>query len=444
MELKTSKFAVIVVFAILALSFLPLDARAVPSFQRQTGLSCNVCHTIWPQLTPFGRSFKLGGYTMSKPGERTLPIAAMVEASFTSQKGLSNRVDPYDNQPDAQWNVPQAASVFYAGQIYDHFGALAQLTYNGVGNNLFLDNTDVRYANTVNIGDTPLVFGAMVNNNPSVQDAWNTTPAWRFPFAVSAVAVTPAVSTVIDGLLAQKEGGVGVYGFWNNLIYAEASIYRSGQKGLSRPLTAGTDITTVTTNTVPYWRLVAQHQWGSHSFELGTYGLRADIFPAGGSTGPTDRFTDTAGDFQYQYINGAHVLTAQTTFIHEKQELTASFPLGLAQNRTDYLNTFRADLNYHYRAGFGTIGGAGAFFSTHGTLDPVLYTSSAEITGNATGSPDSRGFILEADYLPWDKVKFSLQYIWYNKFNGGTSNYDGFGTKASDNNTLFLLGWLMF
>ena len=123
MELKTSKFAVIVVFAVLALSFLPPNARAVPSFQRQTGLSCNVCHTIWPQLTPFGRSFKLGGYTMSKPGEQTLPIAAMVQASFTSQKGLSNRVDPYDNQPDAQWNLPQAASVFYAGTIYDHFGA---------------------------------------------------------------------------------------------------------------------------------------------------------------------------------------------------------------------------------------------------------------------------------------------------------------------------------
>jgi hypothetical protein len=32
----------------------------------------------------------------------------------------------------------------------------------------------------------------------------------------------------------------------------------------------------------------------------------------------------------------------------------------------------------------------------------------------------------------------------YQKFNGGTSNYDGSGRSASDNNTVYLLAWLMF
>ncbi len=37
----------------------------IPSFSRQTGLACSVCHTSFPQLTEFGRTFKLGGYTMT-------------------------------------------------------------------------------------------------------------------------------------------------------------------------------------------------------------------------------------------------------------------------------------------------------------------------------------------------------------------------------------------
>lgn len=37
------------------------EAHAVPSYSRQTGLSCATCHFAPPELTPFGRKFKLGG-----------------------------------------------------------------------------------------------------------------------------------------------------------------------------------------------------------------------------------------------------------------------------------------------------------------------------------------------------------------------------------------------
>ena len=40
------------------------EALAVPSFARQTGQPCAACHTAFPELTPFGRRFKLGGYTL--------------------------------------------------------------------------------------------------------------------------------------------------------------------------------------------------------------------------------------------------------------------------------------------------------------------------------------------------------------------------------------------
>ena len=37
---------------------------AVPSFARQTGMACAACHTVFPELTPFGREFKLNGYVL--------------------------------------------------------------------------------------------------------------------------------------------------------------------------------------------------------------------------------------------------------------------------------------------------------------------------------------------------------------------------------------------
>ena len=52
-------------------------ASAVPAFTDQTGQPCQACHVggFGPQLTPFGREFKLGGYTMRVKGN--LPLAAM-------------------------------------------------------------------------------------------------------------------------------------------------------------------------------------------------------------------------------------------------------------------------------------------------------------------------------------------------------------------------------
>ena len=51
-------------------------ARALPLFARQTGQNCVACHAggQFPELTPYGRLFKLTGYTI---GERELPLAVM-------------------------------------------------------------------------------------------------------------------------------------------------------------------------------------------------------------------------------------------------------------------------------------------------------------------------------------------------------------------------------
>jgi hypothetical protein len=45
--------------------------------------------------------------------------------------------------------ILQAASLFYGGTIYGNLGALMQVTYDRATNHTFLDNTDIRYADTL-------------------------------------------------------------------------------------------------------------------------------------------------------------------------------------------------------------------------------------------------------------------------------------------------------
>src|ERR1022692_1387981 len=58
-------------------------AESLPSFARQTGQPCGRCHTDFPGLTPFGRQFKLGGYTLGGGDYRTTIFPTEDEASST-------------------------------------------------------------------------------------------------------------------------------------------------------------------------------------------------------------------------------------------------------------------------------------------------------------------------------------------------------------------------
>jgi hypothetical protein len=72
-----------------------------------------------------------------------------------------------------------------------------------------------------------------------------------------------------------------------------------------------------------------------------------------------------------------------------------------------------------------------------------LYAPEA-VNGSNAGVPDSTGLRAQFDYLPWENTQLSLQYFAYNKFNGASNNYDGFGRSASDNNMLYLQFWFAF
>src|ERR1700734_625215 len=86
---------------LLSFGLAPPIAQAVPSFARQTGMACEACHTVFPELTHFGRVFKANGYVLSNlkqvrdvsPTKEELlelsqfpPLSIMVQISYTQMK----------------------------------------------------------------------------------------------------------------------------------------------------------------------------------------------------------------------------------------------------------------------------------------------------------------------------------------------------------------------
>lgn len=422
-----------------------MEVTPIPSFARQTGLSCNVCHTSFPRLTAFGRRFKLAGYTMTtgknivagdsaRPSLRlpeVPPPSVMVEASYSS---LKTEVPETQNGNAA---LPDELSLFLGGAVTPNLGAFVQITYSGPEGEIGIDNVDIRYAHESTLGSQSVIYGLTLNNSPTVQDVWNTTPVWGFPYASSGVAPTPTAATQVDGELAQASLGLGAYALWADLLYTELSVYRSAQQGGPNPPDATSEGTLH--SVAPYWRVGLQHMFGRLYAMVGTYGLRTSRFPMG-VTGLRDTFTDVGFDGQLELHAGPGTALGHTTYIHEKQALDATAADDGSDNVSNTLRSFRADGSYILNSGLGfTVG----YFQTTGTTDATLYPPDA-VFGSATGSPDSRGFIGEVEYSPWLNTHVTLQYVAYNKFNGAKADYDGSGRSASDNNTLYLLLWLAF
>ncbi len=423
-------------------AYVHAATRFTPTYARQTGLACSACHTHFPELTATGRAFKLNGYVFRRAeslegknpeGQQSLllnlvaPVSLMVQTSYTSTK------KPQPGTQNGTVLFPDQLSIFTGGEITPHVGGFLQVTFDPQSGQLGVDNADFRFATHTNILAKRTTLGVSLNNNPTVQDIWNSTPAWGFPYASSAVAPTPAAATLVDGTLGQQVAGLTAYTMWNDRVYGEVGMYRSAPLGVFRPLDS--TATGVISGAAPYWRLALPNTWGQNYLSVGVYGMAASVYPTG-VAGAVNRFSDVAVDVAYMHSFGANSFTLDGTWIHEKQTWTA----GGAANATNTLRTFRMDAMYH-------IGQLYAFtlapFVTRGTSDSVLYAP-APLVGSRTGSPDNNGLIAEVDVMPWQNLRLQFQYVAYNRFNGSTGNYDGFGRRASDNNTLYILTWLLY
>jgi hypothetical protein len=464
----------------MVLVMLSGSADAIPAFNRQTGQNCIACHAggQFPELTPYGRLFKLTGYTI---GERALPISAIAVASLSKVADTRKSDDPASDFQKNDRALLATVSLLLGGKVTDNIGAFAQVTYDpyatqDAGGNFHghssADNIDIRYADRFIRGQRDLIVGLSANNNPSVSDPWNTAAAWMQYVPVPS----PTSSRFIDGNAPYPGYGAGgniaglsAYAYWNQTIYVEFGGYGSS-RGLTRFMSAGIDKADNTRlrGINPYWRLAYNREWGPHSLMLGTSGMVARVYddPLDTSDPATvHRFTDLGVDAQYQYLLDPHAVTAQLAFMRNRVRYSAASLANPAPAffdsrgaatlahiiASDTNRVLRAKVSYVYQAKYG---GALGLFNLTGTTDTANQTAGYDATGtltktegaasNLTGNPATRGVTLEAFWMPIQFLRIGAQYTAYDRFNGASTNYDGFGRNARDNNTLFFNVWVVF
>lgn len=428
---------------------LALPAHALPIFARQTGQNCVACHAggQFPELTPYGRMFKLTGYTA---GQRTIPLAIMGSADYTSTRN-NNDVNGNSISPKDGNFIWDAASIFAAGKITDNIGAFAQFTYtnydhqNGDGKwvgHWGSDNTDLRFADRFISPANDVVVGLTLHNNPTVQDVWNTAAAWSYPYIsppVSNVA-SPQFLPLIEGGLSQQVVGTGAYVYWNKLLYSELTAYSTAD-GIWSFLSKGNKPgdpnhpQTYVRGYNPYWRFALTHEWGAQNIMLGTFGLIANVYPNDSDAIPifaqgVTRYKDVGVDAQYQYLLEPNTVTAQIRYIKENIRDAQNFVFGDSQAAN--LGSLRVKASYIYQAKYGV---SLSFFNVTGSPDSVAYASSANF------HPNTQGWTPEIFWIPYQYVRVGVQYTHFTKYLGSSTNYDGTGRNASANDTLFLYLW---
>ena len=493
---RVKKVAPSILLVLAAFAILHIDvAHALPAFARQTGQNCVSCHAggQFPELTPYGRIFKLTAYTI---GERTIPISVMGVASAAKVSDTSKSDAPSTDFHKNASPVFATASIFVAGKLTNNIGVFSQTTYDNyayqsVGadgqpgefrGHSKADNMDFRYADRFIDGNTDLIFGLSVNNNPSISDVWNSAAAWMQYVPV------PSLSShqFIDGTAPYPGFGAGgniagmtAYVYWNRMLYAEVGAYRTANQAFSF-MSAGindANTTKLRGSNNPYWRLALSREWGPHNVMIGTSGMVAHVFDGGSDvsdSGNLGRFKNLGLDAQYQYLLDPHSVTAQLGYMKQKQFYSANTLAAAAPpyfsadgvtpvaavNSSDTTNTLRAKVSYIYQAKYGA---SLSIFNKTGTTNTLNQTSgfdsngqitstdpegtgitSTRVNGNLSGNPATRGWTGEAFWTPVQYIRVGAQFTAYGKYNGARDNYDGLGRNARDNNTLFLYLWAAY
>lgn len=312
---SASVFLIILSFSVIT------PAHALPSFARQTGESCSACHiqTLGTNLTPRGRDFKLKGYTQSNNAASwKLPLSMTVGGGGNFDLADHPANSLFSRSNDGKDIGSVNGSVFYAGKIYDHLGAYIQGTgsYNSLSDNAVgsLNKVDLRFANQVDLAGHHVDYGISVNNEPGVQDLWNTNAVWGGSIFSGF--------TLSSRKLSGRVVGASLYTMINNFLYIEAGGYTSlpldVQRGIGRANFAGDQID----GGAPYWRIALQHNWNGHYMALGHFGLRADfrnssIFSIFGQN-PYTSYSDLGVDATYQYLaNPEHIFELKASYVQE-------------------------------------------------------------------------------------------------------------------------------
>ena len=275
-----------------------------------------------------------------------------------------------------------------------------------------VDNTDLRpYTTTFDLFGNELRVGTTINNNPTVQDPYNSTFAWGYPYIASQLAPTPSASPILASGFNNNSIGYTVYAWYDRHLYLEAGAYTTlGTWALAR---IGNDFGVGSSQgAMPYLRAAYEWDWNQQAFHIGAIYMQSNVNPVSGmfqtdgSLG-RDHFTDYVIDAGYQWLgDGNHIVTVLGTFTHEDQNLEGTTAGYNAANGTTFgpksnFNQVQLNASYWYQ---NTYGLTLAWQNTWGPANPQLYTTGSDMTNSVNGKPNSNAFIIEADWVPFGKA----------------------------------------
>ncbi len=114
---------------------LTLDANALPSFARQTGMACSACHfQKFPALNQFGREFKASGFTLTgKQGlieGENISLPEVLNASlFTKiryRRTNGEEIPGARTTNSGELNFPDEFAVYFAGRAAENIGFMVE------------------------------------------------------------------------------------------------------------------------------------------------------------------------------------------------------------------------------------------------------------------------------------------------------------------------------
>ncbi len=440
---------------------LPKNAHAIPSYARQTGFACDICHTVYPHLTPFGRDFKLHGYVMDTAesvkasGNAQMPgvninripmVSARIVSMWSNQAGGNNGIVPKGVTTAGQgfmsfpsgyndketFNLVGDSSIYFGGKIAPNMGTFLEFTgINDEGGSLGLGMVDfaVAEAPDTTLGGKQVVYGIRGVDGVFVGDPSNSLGMWGLTSQLMGMSTH---KTLFDPNRAMVEGGE-IYGMWGS--FNDGGLF--GMVGFYHPTgtqTSGTFVQgniagsgALNTSSIDVAPRLAYYFPQSHDLyaEIGAsgyFGKENMIAPTTASIpNPyyNDNYYDYAVDAQVQYIGDKNL--AELFAVYQGQNDNKFYGQDMYSG-TDYgkdgtsvqRNGLAIAADYYYKR-------------TYGAYVKYLYQSSDKVKDiNVSGA------ILGLSWYPWENVQLMVEQALYSTYNPGLAQYANTSLSPSD------------
>lgn len=466
----SSVFQRTVLLAILAAVsalIVPRAAVAIPSYSRQTGLSCATCHTVFPHLTPFGRDFKLHGYVSNNTqlisdhestsdtvsqGRTILefPATPMVSARISSRwnyqsgedggivpRGVVSAGQGFISSPDGYGDKDlvdylAGSSIYIAGEITPRLGSFIEFGGpDDEGGTLGLGMFDVALVSPDEtfVGQN-FVYGIRAEDALAAGDPSNSIGTWGLTASLMGLSTH---NTLFDPGTAFMEGGelFGMLGdFDGGGLYASVGVYRptanQTANGYVQGAIAGSGIFGGVSGVNSYVRVSYYlPPIGKNTYtEIGGFGyfgkLNMTATPAAALVDPAyiDNYYNLGLDFQVQYIGNNNLVelfgllqTQHDGAFYGIDEFTGLPGDGIAVSRQGL--GVKAD--YYYR-------------SMIGAYVKYLYQTSNQLKDMIVN-----GAVVGIGCFPWENVNLKLERTFFSTYNIGAAQYGAYVLAGAPN-----------